>query len=384
VRSKLDAMSALNAQVSATATVFGRDPEWVLSFDREGRLLTFVQGEELFKRALDSRVFRRDRRSGRRWELLPGRERREVFAMSRELAARTAAAPEAPAALRARLETEVLPWTVDRLAAEEGRFLAAYRPIAILPPDRYLAVVLQATEGCTWNRCTFCSFYQGRPFRLATPEEFGRHAAAVRELLGEDAGRRRSIFLADGNALAVGNRRLLPLLAIARESFPGREITGFVDVYSGLRHEPTDWRELASQGLTQVYVGMETGCDDLLREVDKPGSAAELGAFVRELKEAGLAVSLILMIGMGGRSFRERHRAGSLATLAALPLDRRDLLYLSPFVEEPGSVYVERRIAAGGEPLSAGEIEAETAAWTAALRARGLRVGRYDIREFIY
>jgi radical SAM superfamily enzyme YgiQ (UPF0313 family) len=377
-------MNALNAKVSGTATVFGRDPEWVLSFDREGRLLTLVQGEELFKRALDSRIFQRDRREGRRWELLPDRARREVLATARELAAATAAAPEAPAALRGRLESEVLPWTVDRLVAEEERFLEAYRPIAILPPDRYLSVVLQATEGCTWNRCTFCSFYQGRPFRCASPEDFRLHAAAVRTLLGHDLARRRSIFLADGNALAIGNRRLLPLLAIARESFPGREITGFVDVYSGSRHDPTDWNELAAHGLTQVYIGMETGRDGLLRQVDKPGSRAELTAFVRELKEAGLAVSLILMIGMGGRAWQESHREESLATLAGLPLDRGDLLYLSPFVEEPGSVYVARRIAEGTAPLSAEEIEAETVVWTAALRAGGLRVGRYDIREFIY
>lgn len=377
-------MSALNAQVSGTATVFGRDPEWVASFDREGRLLTLVQGRELFKRALDSRIFLRDRRDGRRWELLPDRQRREVLATARELAAVTASAPDAPAALRGRLEAEVLPWSVDRLVAEEDRFLAAYRPIAILPPDRYLSVVLQATEGCTWNRCTFCSFYQGRPFRCAAPEDFRRHAEAVRTLLGRDLARRRSIFLADGNALAIGNRRLLPLLAIAREGFPGREITGFVDVYSGSRHDPTDWRELAAEGLTQVYIGMETGCEGLLRQVDKPGSRAELTAFVRELKEAGLAVSLILMVGMGGKAWQERHREESLATLADLPLDRRDLLYLSPFVEEPGSVYVERRIAAGADPLSPEEIEAETGVWAADLRARGLRVGRYDIREFIY
>lgn len=377
-------MSALNAQVSDTATVFGRDPEWVLSLDREGRPLTLVQGPELFKRALDSRVFRRDRRDGRRWELLGDRERREVLATARELAAQTAADPGAPAALRDRLESEALPWTIDRLLAEEERFLRTYRPIAILPPDRYRSVVLQATEGCTWNRCTFCSFYQGRPFRLASPDDFRRHAAAVRDLLGRDLARRRSIFLADGNALAVGNRRLLPLLEIARESFPGQEITGFVDVYSGSRHEPADWRGLAAEGLTQVYIGMETGCDELLRWVDKPGSGAELNAFVQELKEAGLAVSLILMVGMGGRAWRERHRRETLATIAALPLDGRDLLYLSPFVEEAGSAYVARRIAEGFDALPPDEIDAETALWAAELRARGLRVGRYEIREFIY
>lgn len=377
-------MSDLNAQVSDTATVFGRDPDWVLSCDREGRLLTFVRGDDLFKRALDSRILRRDRRTGRRWELLNDRARRDLLGAARNLARETVEAPDAPAPLRQRIAAEILPWSVDRLLGEEQRFRRAYRPVAILPPDRYLSIVLQATEGCSWNRCTFCSFYQDRPFRLAGPDDFRRHAEAVRDLLGREAARRKSIFLADGNALAVGNRRLLPLLAIAREAFPGREITGFVDVYSGSRHDPIDWKELAREGLTQVYIGMETGCDDLLRHVNKPGSRVELTAFVSELKEAGLAVSLILMIGLGGRAFQERHRGESLDTLAGLPLDRRDLLYLSPFVDPPDSAYATRLAAAGSEPLTPKEIEDETLLWTAGLRARGLRVGRYDIREFVY
>jgi radical SAM superfamily enzyme YgiQ (UPF0313 family) len=374
----------LNARTSATATVLGRDPDWVLSFDREGRLITWVRGADLFKRALDSRLFQRDRRDGRRWWLLPDDEGREVLAEAYALAREEEAG--APAALRERLESEILPWTVERLLAEGERFRRAYpHPIAILPPDRYLSVVLQATHGCTWNRCTFCSFYQGRPFHAAGPEEMRAHVTAVRDLLGKDRARRRSIFLADGNALALGNRRLLPLLESAREAFPGEPLTGFVDVYSGGRsHDPTDWRELNRHGLAQVYVGMETGLDGLLRWIDKPGSRAELTAFVQELKAAGLAVSLIVMAGLGGRAWRERHREATLGTLADLPLDRRDLLYLSPFVEEEGSTYAERRQAEGIEPMSGEEIEAEIASWAAALRNRGLRAARYEIRELVY
>lgn len=376
----------LNARTTGTATVFGRDPEWVLSFDREGRLLTYVRGADLFKRALDSRLLQRDREEGRRWRLLLDAERRAVLTEAYARAAEEALAPDAPAALRARLEAEVLPWTVDSLLAESERFRRAYpHPISILPPDRYLSIVLQATQGCTWNRCTFCSFYQGRPFHLAGPEEMRGHVAAVRDLLGRERARRRSVFLADGNALAVGNRRLLPLLEIAREAFPGEPLAGFVDVYSGGRsHDPTDWRELASLGLTQVYVGMETGLDELLRWIDKPGSRAELASFVGELKAAGLAVSLIVMAGLGGRGFRDRHRKETLGALADLPLDRRDLIYLSPFVEEPGSAYAQRREGEGLTAMTPEEIEAEITLWAADLRGRGLRAARYEIREFVY
>lgn len=377
------ALMELTARVSATSTVFGRDPEWVLSFDREGRLLTYVRGEHLFKRALDSRVFQRHREEGQRWRLLADRERRVVLAEAYALAGETA--PGAPADLGERLEAEVLPWTVERLLAEGERFRRAYpQPISILPPDRYLSIVLQATQGCTWNRCTFCSFYQGRPFHAAGPEELREHVAAVRELLGRDAARRRSLFLADGNALALGNRRLVPLLEIAREVFPGEAITGFVDVYSGGKHDPTDWRELAGLGLTQVYIGMETGLDELLRWVDKPGSRAELADFVGELEAAGVAVSLIVMVGLGGRGFRDRHREATLSALLEMPLDRGDLIYLSPFAEEPGSAYAARREGEGLEAMTAGEIEAETEVYAKVLRGKGLRVGRYDIREFVY
>src|SRR4029077_2682878 len=94
---------------------------------------------------------------------------------------------------------------------------------------------------------------------------------------------------------------------------------------------------------------------------------------------AALAVSLIAMVGMGGRGFRDRHREATLATLLALPLDRKDLVYLSPFVEEPGSTYADRRAADGLAPMSPAEIEEETGRYAAALRGRGLRVGRYDI-----
>lgn len=375
----------LNARVSATSTVFGRDPEWVLSFDREGRLLTYVRGEDLFKRALDSRVLQRQRQEGRRWRLLPEGDQRALLAEAYALAGETAASPAASPELRERLAAEVSPWTVERLAGEEERFRGAYpQPISILPPDRYLSVVLQATQGCTWNRCTFCSFYQGRPFHAAGPEEFRDHAGAVRDLLGRDAIRRRSLFLADGNALALGNRRLVPLLEIAREVFPGAAVTGFVDVYSGGRHDPTDWRELAGLGLAQVYIGMETGLDELLRWVDKPGSRTELAGFVGELKAAGVAVSLIVMAGMGGRGFRDRHREATLAALLEMPLDRGDLIYLSPFVEEPGSAYADRRESEGLEAMTAGEVDAEIEVYARVLREGGLRVGRYDIREFVY
>ena len=374
----------MRAECREASTLIHPDPRHVLSFDREGRLYTFYDDGVLYKRALDSTLHWRRRAPGgpRERGVLAPEEARTVFARVHEHARR--AAELLDPACAARVTEEILPWTPERLAAERERFSAVYRPIAILPPDQYFAVVVQATEGCTWNKCTFCSFYQGRPFHAKTPEQLRAHAEAVRDFLGRQLLLRRGVFLADGNALALSRSRLLPIFEAVREVFPGRPIFGFVDLYSGERHDPADWGELHALGLERVYVGMETGLDELLAFLNKPGSADELVAFVRELKAAGVGVGLIVMVGVGGRGYREAHARATLATLARMPLDRSDLVYLSPFVEHPDSVYARERAAAGLEPMSWDEIEAETARLAEAVRRLGVRAARYDIREFIY
>jgi hypothetical protein len=129
---------------------------------------------------------------------------------------------------------------------------------------------------------------------------------------------------------------------------------------------------------------METGLDELLAFLNKPGSAAELTAFVSELKAAGVAVGLIVMVGVGGREYAKSHAAATIDALAGMPLDGDDLVYLSPFVEHSGSQYARDRREAGLTPLSAAETEAELQKLALQIRALGTRAARYDIREFIY
>ena len=363
------------------ATLAVRDGR-VASFDLEGRLLTYFEDGVLYKRALDSSVHARRRVEGRRQRFRVGEARaRWVFRRAREVA--ESHFPGSRGEARKRLRA-ILGWTPERLLAERDRFARVYKPIAILPPDRYFTIVLQATEGCTWNRCTFCSFYSGRPFSAKDPETFAQHARAVRDFLGKNALLRRDLFLADGNALALSLGRLFPLLQTAREVFPDRPVYSFIDVYSGERHQGEFWRALREAGLAGVYVGMETGHDPLLAWLNKPGSREELLEFVRVLKGAGLFVGLIVMVGAGGDRFRAAHFRETLRALAAMPLKPSDIVFLSPFVEDPRSAYRLRREAEGIRPLSEGEIEAELARLARAVRRLGLRAARYDIREFLY
>lgn len=367
------------------ATTIAPDEESVFTFDLEGRPLSWWENGAVYKRTLASEVHVR-RRDG------DDRERRRLAkdvagAIFQRVLERIASAPaeDLDPEVRGRLDA-ILRWTADSLLAERKRFDAAYRPISILPPDQYLSIVLQATFGCSWNRCTFCDFYQDRPFTAPTPDAFAEHARAVRELLGRAAALRKSIFLADGNALILAGAKLRPIFEVAQGMFPGRPVSGFVDVVTGERKPVEDWDELRRIGLDRVQVGLETGHEPLLRWMNKPGDEASAIEFVATLKAAGLRVSAIFMVGVGGARFADAHVRDTLDLVSHLPLGHGDLVYLSPFVDHGDSEYSRRAAADGVAPLSAPAAAAQYARLRDAIRAMRprTRVARYDIREFLY
>ena len=194
--------------VHPDATTLSPTRTEVVAFDLEGRPTSWFRDGRTFKRSLASDVLGRRTVDGvrQRWHV-PTDDAHAKFARAHEVAgaARDAlhagslqptaavalARPSATEAGAAPASDEVLAelddrlrrslaWTPARLAAERDRFAAAYAPIPILPPDQYGAVVLQATFGCSWNRCTYCSFYQDRPFQVRPPEAFAAHVEAVR------------------------------------------------------------------------------------------------------------------------------------------------------------------------------------------------------------
>ncbi|MBS3966772.1 MAG: radical SAM protein [Truepera sp.] len=379
----------LDAQ--AAATVISPNRQEVYSFDLEGRPLSWFEGSAqpfrgtVYKRSLASQVFGRRREDGvrQRWELPEEAAAAQFVAVLKSVG--PLKAEPLPRVFRDRL-ARILSWTPERLLAERARFEEAYLPISILPPDQYQAVVLQATFGCSWNRCTFCSFYQDRPFSAKTPAAFTEHVERVAALLGEAVALRRSIFLADGNALILANTRLMPLIERAQAAFPERGIYGFVDVFTGEKKPLADWQALERAGLKRVYIGLETGHDALLHWLNKPGSAAEAHAFISLLKQAGLSVSVIVMVGAGGSTFAEAHLRDSLALLAAIPFTKGDLVYLSPFIEHPGSVYAQRAAELGSRALSDDERAAQYEALKRGIRQAHpeVRVALYHLEEFFY
>ncbi len=356
------------------------------SFDLAGRLIGAFVGGVNYRRGLDNRVLRKWREADgvrqRRW--LTGEEAAAFLAGAYRLAEQAADAIADPrlAVLRG--------WDAARLAADAAQFAQVYRPVSILPPDQYLALVIQATEGCSYNRCTFCDFYRDRPFRVKGPDELRAHIAAVRAFFGPAIGLRKSLFLADANALVAPMPRLRGWLDVIAEThgLPAKGIYSFMDAFDVHRKSAAEWAELAQRGLRRVYIGMESGDDALLHWLRKPGTASDVIEAVRLLKSAGIAASVIIMTGIGGQFYAAGHVDHTISALNAMPLGQGDIIYFSPFVAHSGSEYGRAAAEAGLAPLSDTEIMIQEAAICAGLRPFDPgcppQRARYEIREFIY
>ena len=361
------------------------------TFDLVGRLIgAFVDGKN-YRRGLDNRVMQKWPGPGgarqRRW--LPPGEAQAFLEDTYRLAAEAAHAVLRQPEGRQYPQLAALSrsdWAA--LEADAARFAQVYRRVSILPPDQYLALVLQASEGCSYNRCTFCDFYRDRAFRIKSAEQLHEHILAVREFFGPAIAVRRSLFLADANALVAPMVRLRAWLDVIKESFPRTDFYSFMDAFNVHCKSSSDWVELAQRGLRRVYIGLESGDDALLRFLQKPGSAADAVSAVNVLKSTGIAASVIVMTGIGGDRYAAEHAARTVAALNAMPLSTGDIIYFSPFVEDAGSEYGQLSRQAGIHPLNEVEIAQQEAAIRAGLRPidpkHPPKCSRYDVREFVY
>jgi hypothetical protein len=282
-------------------------------------------------------------------------------------------------------------FTAERYRQDVKRYYQVYKPVGILPPDQYMAVVLQATEGCSFNTCTFCDFYRDRPFRIKTPESFRQHCEVVRDYLGEGLKLRRTIFLGDANALVAPMPRLLALMEIAHEVYDVETLGGiyaFLDGFSGERKSSADYAELGRRGLRRVYIGMESGNEELLQFLKKPGKPQDVLQAVRAIKSGGVDVGIIALAGAGGRAYAQQHVRDTVRLVNQMPLDLNDILYFSELIESENLTYVSDAYQADLQPLTPDQRAAQADEIERQLvfsEAGGTpHISRYDIREFIY
>ena len=175
------------------------------------------------------------------------------------------------------------------------------------PPSEAYSLIVQATIGCSHDKCTFCSMYKDKKFRIRPVEDVIADLREARNLYREV----RRIFLADGNALVLGIKNLLTILSEIRTLFPECErVTVYGSPADALRKTPEELKALRGSGLSMVYIGAESGDDDILAGVKKGANSDEIIASVRKLEEAGIQASVTFISGLGGSDLSERHAIG--------------------------------------------------------------------------
>ena len=173
------------------------------------------------------------------------------------------------------------------------------------PPSEAKSLILQITVGCSHNRCTFCPSYKMKRFRIKSFDEVKEDIDEARSLYGPLI---RRVFLADGDALIVPQTRLREILVYLREKFPWLERVGiYANAKGVLKKGVEDLVELRKLGLGIIYLGVESGDQEVLDRVRKGTTVEKLLRAGRMIKEAGIKLSVTVLLGIGGREGSRRH-----------------------------------------------------------------------------
>lgn len=364
----------------------------VYTFEPSGRLhAAFIRGRH-YRRTLDHRILEswRVKPNGndvlrQRW--LQGEEKDQLVAQVRGQIL------DAQDALGSLVEC-IEPWTPERYDADAGLFQKIYGPVGILPPDQYMSVVIQATQGCPWNRCSFCNFYQNVDFRIKDRVELRQHIRAVKQFFGPGLAMRKSVFLADANAFAAPwptlEETFEEIQAQFQEGQGGpswRNVYGFAEPWRARQFDQSQLRQLRKMGLRRVYLGLETGHDALLERVNKRGDA-QLGIdVVRQFKQAEIDVGVIFLLGLGGQAYAQDHVWDTVTMLNQMPLNRGDVIYFSPLVASSHMPYARDMWASNVKALNASQMALQFDQMVSGLRLGKQsppKIAKYNIQRFVY
>lgn len=165
------------------------------------------------------------------------------------------------------------------------------------PPGEWRSYLLQATVGCSHNGCTFCSMYKDKRFRIRPLEELFEDIDMARAYLGDV----RRVFLCDGDAIIMETDDLLRLLARLYGTFPNLErVSAYAGPVSTLKKSGEELAALRKAGMYRLYLGVETGNDDLLRAIRKGVDAAGMLEAGRRLMDSGFDLWTMIILGLAG------------------------------------------------------------------------------------
>jgi len=228
------------------------------------------------------------------------------------------------------------------------------------PPAEAWSMIVQVTRGCSSNSCGFCGMYKGQVFRAIPLSDIETWTVSIPEHIRAGVDR---LFLADGDPLCLGPQGLVPILELMNRYFPAlRRITAYGRPDNLALYSDQQIRQCRSLGLSIVYMGLESGSDNVLKLAGKGSVASDFVTACNRLAQAGIKVSATAVLGLGGQEFTEEHaEATALAVNQASP----SFFSLLSLIRGGNQAFLKRII-----PLTRVQLIDEAVAIISAIQAR--------------
>lgn len=199
------------------------------------------------------------------------------------------------------------------------------------PPSEARSLIVQVTYGCSHNTCAFCSMYKEKRFALRPLDEVLEDFHIARGIYRHV----EKVFLADGDALVRKAAELCTILDTVRELFPEcRQVTCYASPASIRIRTEEELRTLREKGLSMVYMGLESGCDQVLTLMRKGHSASEIIEMGQKVRSCKIALSVTAITGLGGPELLESHAVKTAEAFNAMNPEYIGMLTL---MVEPGT-----------------------------------------------
>lgn len=222
------------------------------------------------------------------------------------------------------------------------------------PPSEAYSLLVQVTVGCTHNKCTFCSMFKNKRFHLRNMDEVMEDLEEARKLYRYV----ERIFLCDGDALCLSNRKLLVILQKIQELFPEcRRVNVYGNAADVLHKTPEELRELYENGVRMIYIGAESGSEKVLKDVCKGVTGAQLIEAVHKIEDSGIQASVTFISGLAGKDGWREHAIESGRMISRMNASYVALLTL---MVEPAAPLYEKIQSGEFRLLSPEEVIAET------------------------
>lgn len=218
------------------------------------------------------------------------------------------------------------------------------------PPSEARSLIIQATIGCAWNQCTFCSMYKDKQFRIRKEADILKDLQEAARY-APDTGR---LFLADGDAMVLPADQLVRICEEAKRLFPKlHRISAYATARDIIMKSPEELQAIYDAGLSLLYIGLESGAPEVLKDIKKDFTADAFVAACRKAKEAGFRLSVTLIAGLSDQADTAAHATATAEVISAVKSNYAS--YLTLYLEPGAPLY---------DDLEAGHFALQTPAET--------------------